>query len=260
MNIKKSSFIAVSLAVLVAIAYFGIGANQPSQMAHAKDTKKLNLESEKAKMGYTIGSQMGQGLTQQGVIEEIDIDALAAAIKDVAAGTAPQMSVEEMQATQTAYQAKREKEFEALAAENKTKGEAFLAKSKAEKGVVATDSGLQYQVLTEGKGKQPRMTDSVKVHYKGSLIDDTVFDSSYKRNAPADFPVTGVIPGFSEGLQLMKEGSKYRFVIPSDLAYGPQGPGPIGPNQVLVFEVELLEVLSAEEPPAAKEPVAAPKE
>ncbi|MBT8114426.1 MAG: FKBP-type peptidyl-prolyl cis-trans isomerase, partial [Arenicella sp.] len=128
-------------------------------------------------------------------------------------------------------------------AQNKAKGEAYLVENKGKEGVIVTESGLQYQVLREGKGKSPTQEGSAKVHYRGTLIDGTAFDSSYERNEPATFPVAGLIPGFTEGLLLMKEGAKYRLVIPSDIAYGERASGPIGPNEVLVFEVELLEVL-----------------
>lgn len=131
---------------------------------------------------------------------------------------------------------------EQLAAQNKTQGEAFLAQNKTQQGVITTPSGLQYQVMTEGAGASPKATDNVKVHYTGMLLDGTVFDSSVQRGEPISFPLNGVIPGWTEGVQLMKVGSKHRLFIPSDLAYGPNGiPGsPIGPNATLVFEVELL--------------------
>lgn len=133
---------------------------------------------------------------------------------------------------------------EQLAAQNKAQGEAFLAQNKTQQGITTTASGLQYQVLTEGTGASPTATDNVKVHYTGMLLDGTVFDSSVQRGEPISFPLNGVIRGWTEGLQLMKVGSKYRLFIPSDLAYGPSGyPGsPIGPNATLVFDVELLGV------------------
>ncbi len=123
------------------------------------------------------------------------------------------------------------------------KGKQFLTENGKKEGVKTTDSGLQYKVLTEGKGKSPKATDTVLVHYRGTLLDGTEFDSSYKRNKPIEFPLNGVIPGWTEGVQLMQEGAKYRFFIPSELAYGPSGAGgAIGPNETLIFEVELLEV------------------
>lgn len=124
------------------------------------------------------------------------------------------------------------------------KGAQFLAENAKKEGVKVTPSGLQYKVITEGKGKSPAATDTVQVHYRGTLLDGTEFDSSYKRGQPATFPLNRVIPGWTEGVQLMKEGAKYQFVIPSNLAYGASGTpgGPIGPNETLIFEVELLKV------------------
>ncbi len=131
-----------------------------------------------------------------------------------------------------------------MAQDNKAAGEAYLAENKKKEGVQVTASGLQYEVLKAGSGKQPKATDTVVVHYRGTLIDGTEFDSSYKRGQPIDFPLNRVIPGWTEGVQLMQEGAKYRFVIPSALAYGPRGTpgGPIGPDATLIFEVELLKV------------------
>jgi len=148
-----------------------------------------------------------------------------------------------MQQAQFAFQQKAQEKVNEVANTNKAAGIEFMSKNASAEGVQTTESGLQYQVLREGKGAQPKAESSVKVHYAGTLTDGTEFDSSYGRGAPTEFPVNGVIPGFSEGLQLMKEGSKYRFTIPSDSAYGLQAPASIGPNQVLIFEVELIEVL-----------------
>ena len=142
--------------------------------------------------------------------------------------------------------AKREEEQKKLADENAEKGKVFLEENKAKEGVTTTESGLQYRVITEGSGVKPKATDTVTVHYSGKLLDGTEFDSSYSRNEPATFDLNSVIPGWTEGLQLMPQGSKWELVIPSDLAYGPGANGPIPPNSVLVFEVELLEVKAAE--------------
>ncbi|MCP4132826.1 MAG: FKBP-type peptidyl-prolyl cis-trans isomerase [bacterium] len=134
------------------------------------------------------------------------------------------------------------KKQEAITKESLAKGEEYLAKNKEKKGVLVTGSGLQYEILRKGNGSSPRETDTVKVHYQGTLVDGTVFDSSYKRNSPAEFPLNRVIPGWTEGLQLMQPGAKYKFTIPSALAYGPRGNRSIPGNSVLIFEVELLEI------------------
>ena len=205
--------------------------------------KELDLTSEKAQLGYTIGSQMAAQLEGSDLFGDIDLDALIAAFKDTAEGKEPRLTGEQMQQAQINFQQKAQAKVDELANNNKTKGEAFLVENGAKEGVVTTESGLQYEILREGKGDQPTAQSSVKVHYAGKLIDGTEFDSSYGRGAPTEFPVSGVIPGFSEGLQLMKTGAKYRFTIPADQAYGVQAPPSIGPNQALVFEVELIEVL-----------------
>ena len=246
MNISKNIIVVAGLAALVGASYIGFGAANKEGVVHAEEktdaSSALNLDSAKAKLGYTIGASIGMDIARGGMIDEIELDAFVAAIRDMAGGAEPRLSPEEMQQAQQAFQMKRQqaaevlaKENEAKGAQNKEKGDAYLATNKAADGTVTTESGLQYQVLTEGKGKQPAATDKVKVHYRGTLIDGTQFDSSYDRNQPADFPVSGVIPGFSEGLQLMKEGAKYRLVIPADQAYGLQAPPSIGPNQVLIF-------------------------
>jgi len=256
MKLSKNVVVVAGLAALVAATYIGFGVANQNNTAEAQETankekggkwktpaKSANLSSDKAKLGYVFGAQMASEMMRAGLTEEIELEGVFQAFRDITAGKEPQLSAEEMQTVQAAFQQKRQDEFTALAAENKAKGEEFLTKNAKEKDIVLTESGLQYQVVREGKGKSPTKENSVKVHYLGSLIDGTPFDSSYTRGEPATFPVSGVIPGFSEGLQLMKEGAKYRFVIPSDLAYGPQGPATIGPDQVLVFEVELIEVL-----------------
>jgi len=246
MKLLKPIIIVGGLAALVIVTYFGFGVSHQQNVVQAQDNKQtstpIDLATDKAKLGYTVGVQIANDIARSGLTKEIDLDAFLAAQRDVIGGAEPRLSVEQMQAAQQTYQLRQQQLFAALAAENKTKGEAFLEKNKTEKDVVIADSGLQYQVVREGKGKQPGGDDTVTVHYLGSLIDGTTFDSSYERNQPADFPVSAVIPGFSEGLKLMKEGAKYRFVIPSDIAYGENGPPGIGPNQTLVFEVELIAV------------------
>jgi FKBP-type peptidyl-prolyl cis-trans isomerase FklB len=147
-----------------------------------------------------------------------------------------------VQDAQTRIRAQQEQQVEAMAEANLKSGEAFLAENAKKDGVTVTASGLQYRVITEGAGDAPKATDTVKVHYEGRLISGDVFDSSIARGEPVSFPLNGVIPGWSKGVQLMKVGSKFEFTIPSALAYGPSGTGPIPPNSVLVFDVELLEI------------------
>ena len=235
-NIKTIAGIAVAVLVMISVAVI-------AQDAKKTKLSTIALDSDASKLGYTFGSQIGGQLAGAGVGDDVDVDAVVAAIRDVFGGNEPRMTLDEMQQAQAAFQQKAQAKIAALSSENQAKGEAFLAANAKKDGVVTADSGLQYEVVREGKGKQPTTENTVKVHYAGSLIDGTEFDSSYKRGAPADFPVTGVIPGFSEGLQLMKEGAKYRFVIPAAQAYGEQAPPTIGPNQVLIFDVELIEVL-----------------
>ena len=147
-----------------------------------------------------------------------------------------------VQDAQTRIRAQQEQQVEAMSEANLKSGEAFLAENAKKDGVTVTASGLQYRVITEGAGDAPKATDTVKVHYEGRLISGDVFDSSIARGEPVSFPLNGVIPGWSEGVQLMKVGSRFEFTIPSALAYGPSGTGPIPPNSVLVFDVELLEI------------------
>jgi len=249
MKVYKNVMVVAGLAALVAATYFGFGAaNQANtaiaqEKSDAKGASSVDMSTEKAKLGYVFGSQMASELVRSGLVEDVELDAVFQAFRDITDGKEPQLSAEEMQAVQAAFQQKKQAEYQAIAAENKSKGDAFLAENAKDKKTKTTESGLQYQVLRDGKGKSPTKENSVKVHYLGTLIDGTSFDSSYTRGEPTTFPVSGVIPGFAEGLQLMKEGAKYRFVIPSGLAYGAQAPATIGPDQALVFEVELIEVL-----------------
>ena len=188
---------------------------------------------DKAKMGYAVGVSIGKNLNA--IKDDIIPARVISGIKDQMAGK-PKM---DMDATRAALSALTQAQSD----KNKAKGEAYLAENMKKPGVKVTKSGLQYEVITEGKGAKPRPTSTVKVNYAGTLIDGTEFDSSYKRGEPASFPVNRVIKGWTEALQLMSVGSKYRLVIPSDLAYGPQGsPSGIGPNSTLIFEVELLAV------------------
>ena len=206
--------------------------------------EKQELKTKKDKVSYAIGLDMGNNLKKNDV--EIDADVLARAIKDVASGSKPLMTEQEaketLMALQKELQAKQQEKSKALGEKNKKEGDEFLAKNKKQEGVKTLPSGLQYKVITEGKGKSPKASDTVTVNYAGKLIDGTEFDSSYKRGQPATFPVGGVIKGWTEALQLMKEGSKWQLTIPADLAYGEQGRPGIPPNSVLIFDVELISI------------------
>lgn len=199
------------------------------------------ISSEQQKFSYAVGYQIGQSLQRQGV--SLDHGAFAQAVQDVLAGAEPRLSLAEMEAALQKHQQTANERKAAVASQNAKSGQEFLAKNKSAKGVVERESGLQYQVLQEGTGKNPSPTSEVTVHYRGTLLNGQEFDSSYARGEPATFPVNGVILGWQEALPLMAEGAKWKLFIPSDLAYGEQGAGGvIGPNEVLVFEVELLQV------------------
>lgn len=199
------------------------------------------------KLSYALGLGIGRQLAQMGA-EDLNIDDFSQAIKDILTGKEPQVSDQEAQKLVTTFFEEQEAKQRTAAAEkykdNKEKGEAWLANKAMEEGVVALPSGLLYQVLNEGSGKKPTASDTVECHYEGRLIDGTVFDSSYKRGESATFPLNGVIAGWTEGVQLMSEGAKYRFFIPYQLAYGERGAGQaIPPFAALVFDVELIKVL-----------------
>ncbi len=202
------------------------------------------LKEQKDRESYSLGYQFGQYLRAQDL--EINLEVYASAIKDALEGKEPPLSKEEIRATVLAVQqrveAAREKQFKEKAVKNLEEGKRFLAENQKKERITALPSGLQYRVLTEGSGKTPQSTDTVTVNYKGTLIDGTEFDSSYKRGQPATFRVDGVIPGWTQALQLMKEGSKWLLFIPAELAYGERGAGPIPPNSTLIFEVELIAV------------------
>ncbi len=208
------------------------------------------LETLDQRISYIVGTNMGKQFQRDGI--NLDVAALSLAVEDAKAGKESRLTEEQMRDTitklQTRGQEKQKAELDALAEKNKTEGAAYLAENGKKEGVTTTESGLQYKEVTAGEGAQPTADDTVTVHYKGTLIDGTVFDSSYDRGEPASFPVGGVIPGWVEALQLMNVGDKFELAIPSDLAYGPGGTGPvIGPNATLLFEVELLEIAKKEE-------------
>ena len=199
------------------------------------------------KVSYALGVGIGQQLAQMGA-SDLNIDDFADAIKDVINGNELKVPHKDAQTIVQEYFRQQEERINAIRAEQgkaaKAEGEKFLAENGKKEGVVTLKSGLQYEVLREGNGKKPKATDQVKCHYEGTLINGQVFDSSYKRNEPAVFPLNQVIPGWTEGLQLMQEGAKYRFYIPYILAYGESGAGgSIPPFATLIFDVELLEVM-----------------
>lgn len=234
----------------------------------AGSASAVELKTDAQKVGYAIGTEMGGtvlNITENG--GEIDFEALLAGLKDVYEKKEPALKPEEMEQAienfmakqmeaMQAEEAKRQEEFKKLGEQAKEEGAKFLAENKGKEGVKTTDSGLQYRVITEGKGDKPTAKDEVKVHYAGRLINGTEFDSSYKRNEPTSFPLNAVIAGWTEGLQLMPVGSKFEFFIPAELAYGENGAGgEIPPHSVLIFEVELLEILKGnnEVKPTTKE-------
>ncbi len=200
------------------------------------------------KFSYALGLGIGQQLKQMGLKDTLVIEDFAASIVDVLQDNDLKVSNQEAQVIVSSFFQKKEEEMKAAQAEAgkaaKKEGEAFLAENAKKEGITVTKSGLQYEVLQEGAGKQPKATDTVRCHYEGRLLDGTIFDSSYKRNEPADFGLQQVIAGWTEGVQLMSEGSKYRFYIPYMLAYGEGGAGAmIPPFATLIFDVELIKVL-----------------
>jgi FKBP-type peptidyl-prolyl cis-trans isomerase FklB len=210
----------------------------------AKD-KKLTLETQKQKVSYSIGIDIGKNFKQSEI--DIDLEALAQGVKDAISDSTPKLTEQQMEEAMRQLQqdvvAKRNESAKKAGEKNKLEGETFLAENAKKEGVIALPSGLQYKVLKQGDGKKPQLTDQVTTNYRGTLIDGTEFDSSYKRGEPASFQVNGVIAGWTEALQLMPVGSKWQLFIPSNLAYGERGAGgPIGPNATLIFEIELLSI------------------
>lgn len=200
------------------------------------------------KLSYALGHNIGHQLIGMGLKESLNVEDYATAIADVLQGRQPKMSHEEVQQVLEHYFTELEQRQQAEAAERgkaaKGEGEAFLAENKKRAGVVTTPSGLQYEIVKEGNGRQPKASDTVQCHYEGTLIDGTVFDSSYRRGMPAEFGLRQVIAGWTEGVQLMKEGSIFKFYIPYNLAYGERGAGAdIPPYAALIFTVELIKVL-----------------
>jgi FKBP-type peptidyl-prolyl cis-trans isomerase len=232
-------------SAIIAMACFGLFSVQACSQSSEKGAP-MELKTQKDKASYSIGVSIGKNLKDQKV--EIQTDILVKGLLDAYTGAKTQLTEKEMGDVLTQFQqeimAKAQEEAAKKGGENKSKGEKFLADNKNKPGVKTTPSGLQYTVISEGTGPKPTASSTVKVHYTGKLIDGTTFDSSVDRGEPIEFPLNGVIKGWTEGVQLMSKGSKYKFFIPSDLAYGDRGAGnAIGPNETLVFEVELLDIV-----------------
>ncbi len=251
-TLKRSAF---ALAIAAALAVTACKkADEP------KAIKAEDLKTDAQKFGYAIGVDLAKSLKP--VKDDVDIKSLEAGLDAVFAGGEPVLDDATREQIKNSVAEKMQKrqleERTATATKAKAEGEAFLAGNAKKANVKTTASGLQYEVLTEGSGTAPKATDTVTVHYKGTLINGETFDSSYDRGQPVSFPLQNVIPGWTEGLQLMKPGAKYKFVIPSALAYGERGAGAkIGPNSTLVFEVELLNLGEAK--PADAKPADAKK-
>ena len=222
------------------------------------------LTSQKDKVSYTIGVASGKNLKQQSI--DIDPDIMARGLKDSLSGGKTLLTDQEMQEVMATLRKEIEarklettkemavKQLQAMVEKNKKEGEAFLGENRKREGVTSLPSGLQYKVLREGKGKSPKQTDTVVAHYRGTLVNGTEFDSSYKRNEPANIKVDSVIKGWQEALPLMQEGAKWQLFIPSDLAYGENGNRFIEPNSTLIFEVELISILQEAAAPAPAKP------
>jgi FKBP-type peptidyl-prolyl cis-trans isomerase FklB len=224
---------------LLALACLGLLA--PTACAQ----EQTPVQSDQQKASYSLGYNIGRDFSQKQL--DIDPDVLMRGMKDALSGNATALSEDEMRQAMMDMQkkmvAQQQQQVQQLAETNEQAGKAFLAENRQKEGVKTTMSGLQYKVISKGTGKKPGRDDKVTVNYRGRLLDGTEFDSSYRRNKPATFPVGGVIPGWTEGLQMMKEGAKWQLFIPAKLAYGEKGAGPmIGPNSTLIFDVELISI------------------
>jgi FKBP-type peptidyl-prolyl cis-trans isomerase len=245
---KNLSVIFVSILLMVTMS-----CQAENSATTGAGDKKLTLDTERAKASYCVGFNMGRNLGH--IKEEVDFETVVQGFRDGFAGEdKAQVPLDQMPEILRTFQMKintiMQEKRKAQGEKNQAEGEAFLKENAKKEGVITTKSGLQYKVIKEGTGAVPKGTDKVKVHYKGTLIDGTEFDSSYKRGEPASFFLNRVIPGWTEGVQLMKVGATYKFFIPANLAYGQRGSRNIGPNAVLIFDIELLGIEPPE--PAAK--------
>ncbi len=226
----------------IGLAFVAITAFLTLNLNAAED--KL-LQSEQDRVSYSIGLSIGSNFKQQSI--DIKLEPLMAGIRDALLNSTPRMTQQEIQKTMEGFRkemtAKMKKKKASQANQNVADGEQFLRKNAQKKGIITTASGLQYEIIKQGAGPKPKLTDTVVCHYTGTLLNGQVFDSSYKRNSPASFPVNGVIKGWTEALQLMGTGSKWKLYIPSNLGYGNRGAGnAIGPGATLIFDIELLEI------------------
>lgn len=255
-NIKSLKSV-ISLSLLTALSLVGcssINSKEQSNIstktltATTENNKQTNTISENspelAQVSYSFGFIMGE--SNKETVNDLDLTAFYQGFQDAYQNKEATLSKEQMQKVLLAYQQRKETEYareiETLAEINLAKGKQFLSENAKKSGIKTTASGLQYEIIKEGKGETPKASDTVKVNYEGKLIDGTIFDSSYERGEAVALPLTQVIVGWTEGLQLMKTGAKYRFYIPADLAYGSAGVSGIEPNSVLIFDVELLEI------------------
>lgn len=239
--------------LFLAVAVLGLtacdaGKTHSTATPDAENTATLELTTDEDKLSYGIGLNIGTGLLQQG-LPGINKEAIFQGVEDALSGAEPMVAQEELEQVLVRLREREEAKLAALMEENAAKGAAYLAENAAREGVVTTESGLQYEVINAGDGEKPQADSIVKTHYHGTLIDGTVFDSSVDRGEPTQFAVNQVISGWTEALQLMPVGSKWRLYVPAELAYGEMSPGPaIPPNSTLIFDVELLEIIKQDKP------------
>ena len=241
---KKITTLGVSALASAMLLVTGCSTNNGNQETAAQSVSITEQSSASEKVGYSLGFMMAEG--NKDAVKDLDLNTFEQGFRDGYEGNESALTQEQMQQVLMDYQKEQEEQFvkdmETKATENKAAGTAFLVENAKKEGVKQTESGLQYKVIKAGTGKSPKATDVVEVNYEGKLLDGTVFDSSYERGEPIEFPLNQVIAGWTEGLQLMKEGGKYEFYIPSDIAYGEAGNAGIEPNSTLIFTVELLKV------------------
>ncbi|MGP9556916.1 FKBP-type peptidyl-prolyl cis-trans isomerase [Psychrobacter sp. AOP7-A1-24] len=241
---KKITTLGVSALASAMLLVTGCSTNNGNQETAAQSVSITEQSPASEKIGYSLGFMMAEG--NKDAVKDLDLNTFEKGFRDGYEGNESALTQEQMQQVLMDYQKEQEEQFveemETKATENKAAGTKFLAENAKKEGVKQTESGLQYKVIEAGTGQSPEATDVVEVNYEGKLIDGTVFDSSYERGEPIEFPLNQVIAGWTEGLQLMKEGGKYEFYIPSDIAYGEAGNAGIEPNSTLIFTVELLAV------------------